>query len=256
MKPSSVASWNSQWRSYDRDRYEYEVVREKQSVRWQHIELMVRKRHGSFKGLNCLEIGAGSGQYSMLFARRGARVTVLDYSKNALDLSRRIFEDYEIDGQQVRFIQMDALQMDCSLFNGYDVSMSFGVAEHFKGEDRLRIIKAHYDVLKSGGITFISVPNINCLPYRIYRFIMHLKKREAIECYPYSKREFQKIADECTMGSCYFIGFSYRDTYNPLAFYKRKKGSIKEVSRIKKEKPSFLDQYLGRGIVFCGSKKD
>ena len=88
MKLSSVASWDGQWRSYDGDRYEYEVVREEQSVRWQHIELTVRKRYGSFKGLNCLEIGAGSGQYFLLFARRRARVTLLDYLKNALDLSR------------------------------------------------------------------------------------------------------------------------------------------------------------------------
>lgn len=255
-KRSSTISWDEIWNSYNRKRYEYQLALEEHCVRWQRIQQIVLERFGSFSGLNCIEIGAGSGQYSMLFARRGARVTLLDYSEKALDLSRRIFEDYEIDEQQVRFLQMDALRMDRSLFNGYDVSMSFGVAEHFKGEDRLRIVKAHYDVLKNRGITFISVPNANCLPYRIYRFIMHLKKREAIECYPYSKREFQKIADDCTMRSCCFIGFSYKETYNPLALYSRKKGGIKNVSKIKKEKPSFLDQYLGRGIVFCGSKKD
>lgn len=253
---NTVISWDNVWTSYDRRKYEYQLTYQERSVRWQHIESIIINKYGSFKNLNCIEIGAGSGHYSMLFVRRGAKVTLLDYSKNALDLSHRIFKDYGIDEKRVSFINMDALQMDNTLFNRYDVSMSFGVAEHFKGEDRFRIVKAHYDVLRKRGITFISVPNAHCLLYRMYKFIRQLRKQEIIECYPYSKKEFRKIADECAIENLCFFGFSYKETFNPLAFYRRKKGFVKDVSRLKREKPSFLDAYLGRGLIFCGIKKD
>lgn len=256
IKESIPQVWDIQWGSYNRAIYDYHLVCTERSVSWQNIEQIIRVKYGTFKDLNCIEIGAGSGHYSMLFARRGARVTLLDYSEKALDLSRCIFEDYKIDKQRVNFIKMDALQMDHTFFGRYDVSMSFGVAEHFRAEERSRIIKAHYDVLKKQGIMFVCVPNANCLPYRIYCFIKYyFTKNEEIECIPYSKNEFLAIANKYGVKNRSFLGFSYKETYNPLEFYYRKKGIVRDVSKIKKQKPSFLDKYLGSGIIFCGTNE-
>ncbi len=227
---------------------------EERRVRWQKINRIILDKFGSFKGLNCIEIGAGSGHYSMLFAQRGANVTLLDYSKEALDFCQVVFRDNDINENQVHFIHMDALRIDNSFLNKYDVSMSFGVAEHFKGLDRNKIIKSHYAVLKNEGITFISVPNAYCIPLRIYQLIMKFKKRDVIESYPYSINEFKKNATKCKISNYDFIGSSYIETYNPLSFYRRKKGYIKNISIIKKEKPSHLDKYLGREITFIGKK--
>lgn len=253
-KESSIKSWDEIWNSYDRKSYECQLALEENSVRWQKIQETIIEKYGSFKGLNCIEIGAGSGHYSMLFARRGAKVTLLDYSKTALGFCHQVFKDAGIDKSQANFIQMDALKINSNFFNTYDVSMSFGVAEHFRGLDRKEIVKTHYNFLKKGGITFISVPHANCIPFRIYHLIMKIKKRDVIECYPYSMKEFRELANNYNIGNYFFVGSSYIETYNPFSFYKRNKKLFRETSKIKKEKPRRLDKYLGREITFIAHK--
>ncbi len=253
-KQSSVKSWDEIWNSYDRKSYECQLALEENSVRWQKIQETIIEKYGSFKGLNCIEIGAGSGHYSMLFARRGAKVTLLDYSKKALEFCQAVFKDNSISENQARFIHMDALRIDPAFFNTYDVSMSFGVAEHFRGSNRKEIVKTHYNLLKKDGITFISVPHANCIPFRIYHLIMKIKKRDVIECYPYTIKAFRELASDYNIGNYFFIGSSFIETYNPFSFYKRKKNLFRETSKIKKEKPRRLDKYLGREITFIAQK--
>ncbi len=254
MKESSVESWDRIWASYNRKKYEYQLACQERSVRWQHIEALVRQKFGSFARLNCMEIGAGSGHHSMLFARRGANVTLLDYSEKALDFCSKVFKDNGISEGQVRFVLMNALNIDASFYDKFNISMSFGVAEHFKGDDRRVIVKTHLDVLKKGGITFISVPYAYCIPLRVYSLFRNFKKRGFIECYPYSKHEFRKIASGLGTRDYYFIGSSYLETYNPISFYRRKKEKVIDILKLKEERASFLDRYLGREITFIGDK--
>ena len=91
---STAISWSKVWESYNSQRYGYQLALEEHSVRWQRIQQIVLEKYGSFAGLNCIEIGAGSGHYSMLFARRGANVTLLDYSKKALEFCQVVFWKY------------------------------------------------------------------------------------------------------------------------------------------------------------------
>ncbi|MGR3173248.1 MAG: class I SAM-dependent methyltransferase [Candidatus Scalindua sp.] len=249
-KKSSIGSWNEVWNAYDRKEYEYQLALEQHAVRWQRIEQIVLDKFGSFSGLNCIEIGAGSGHYSMLFARRGAKVTLLDYSEKALAFSKTVLTDQGVSENKVQFIQMDALKIDYTLFNKYDVSMSFGVAEHFEGNDRRTIVANHLSVLKEGGVAFISVPNKACIPFRIHQFLMKYVRRSVIEAYPFTSREFANIARECNVQGFSFIGSSIWETYNPISFYRRKKGVIQSIATLNKESRTFLDQYAGREITF------
>jgi len=141
MKPkvekSSVNSWDKLWSSFDEKKgYGYQLTLEEHRVRWQRIQEMILNKYGTFSGLECIEIGAGSGGYSILFSRSGARVTILDYSEKALTLCKQIFEKQGILSTQVNFLLMDALKIDEHLFGKFDISMSFGVAEHFHGDNR------------------------------------------------------------------------------------------------------------------------
>lgn len=169
----------------------YQLGLEENRVRWLRIKQIVLDKFNSFFGLRCIEIGAGSGHYSMLFACQGANVTLLDYSKKALDFSQNVFKDQGISESKVQFIHMDALRIDHSLFDKYDVSMSFGVAEHFQGKDRKNKIQSHYNVMRKGGITFISVPNANCIPLRIYQLIMKFKKKRCYRMLPLFEKRIQ-----------------------------------------------------------------
>jgi hypothetical protein len=75
--------------------------------------------------------------------------------------------------------------------------MSFGLAEHFRGTKRIKINKAHFDVLRKGGIAFISVPNKHNPPYRISKFVAeHTGRCTVGEEYPYSRKELRNICEQ------------------------------------------------------------
>jgi len=105
-KQSSTEAWDEVWNSYARKRYEYHLALEGHSVRWQRSQQIVLDKYGSFSGLNCIELGAGSGHYSMLFVQRGEKVTLLKYSKNALNFSQTLFKDRGTPESNVQFICM------------------------------------------------------------------------------------------------------------------------------------------------------
>ena len=163
-------AWNKFWAStvIDKEGDVFALAKEDHSVRWQRIKAVLLAEMGTLKGLRVIEIGAGTGSYGALMAREGALVTVLDYSDVALERANQFFER---NGLSAEFVKKDALSLTGYLLGAYDVSMSFGLAEHFIGEARSKIFKAHFDVLRRGGMVFISVPNCFNLPYRIFQFV-------------------------------------------------------------------------------------
>ena len=150
---------------------------------------------------------------------------------------------------------MDALKIDNSFFGKFDISMSFGVAEHFKRNDRKTIIKNHLRVLNQGGISFINVPNKACVPLRIHQFLMKFVRRNVMEYYLFRRSEFVNIAKEYNMQDFSFVGSSIWEAYNLMSFYRRKKGIIQPISKLKKEKRTFLDEYAGREITFIATNR-
>jgi hypothetical protein len=152
------------------------------------------------------------------------------------------------------------LALSSELLGEYDVSMSFGLTEHFKGIERININKAHFDVLRSGGIALISVPNKRNLPYRIYKFVAENTGKWPVgEEYPYTRKEFTKICQQIGIKEYSFFGDSLIGSLNFINPFKvfKKVFRIKEnlnPSKIKKENGTFLDQYLSYALVLCGKK--
>jgi 2-polyprenyl-3-methyl-5-hydroxy-6-metoxy-1,4-benzoquinol methylase len=251
---SVASSWDKVWDAQTEKLHNYKLAQEENSVRWQHITEIIKKTFGSFENVRSVEIGAGSGKLSTLFARNGAHVTLMDYSEQALDFSRKMFRAQGIDEQRTVFQNADALKMDPKWFDSFDVSMSFGVVEHVTGRDRYTMFKTHIDLLKPGGVTIISEPNPRCIPFKLYEILMKPFRRDVIEYYLYTKDEFGKLAHEANIQKFSFFGSSVLEAYNPYSFYKRKKDLVEDISAIKKEKPCFLDKYQGRGITFVGYK--
>ncbi len=109
-----------------------------------------------FEGLRTVELGCGEGKVSLLFALRGAKTTLVDYSDKQLRNARYVAQEFEVEPD---FRPGNLLQLPEDAFDRYDVSMSFGTAEHFFGEDRQAIFDVHARVLRPGGISFVWVPN-------------------------------------------------------------------------------------------------
>jgi 2-polyprenyl-3-methyl-5-hydroxy-6-metoxy-1,4-benzoquinol methylase len=258
MKRNISQLWDDVWRtitSIEEDIFMF--VKEENAIRWQRIERIVLREFGNFYGLQVIEIGAGTGTNAALMAKRGANVTLLDYSEGALKHARKFFER---NGLSAQFIKQDALSLPIDLFEKYDISMSFGLAEHFKGVERTKIIKAHFDILRKGGITFIAVPNKYNVPYRIFKLLAEYTDKWRVgEEYPFSRGELKKLCQQIGNIEYSFFGdslFSSFDFINPFKILKKVYGIKNKLSssQIRRETGTFLDSYLSYSLVIFGRK--
>ena len=85
---------------------------------------------GEVRGKSILDVGCGSGIYSIYFARKGAEVTGLDFSSRMLSLARKNAGD---EACRVRFIQDDFLRWAADV--RFDHSLFIGVFDYVKKED-------------------------------------------------------------------------------------------------------------------------
>jgi len=148
------ADWDRQWAGEALDTTA--PNEEERTPRWRDQERLVRERLGGFEGLKVIEIGAGRGTNAFLYARRGASATLLDTSSVALEQAGELFA---AGGFSAEHVLGDLFELDPGLVGAFDVSMSFGLCEHFLGERRLAVVRAHLDVLRPGGLAMIGVPN-------------------------------------------------------------------------------------------------
>lgn len=137
--------------------------------------------------------------------------------------------------------------------------MSFGLTEHFLGDKRVQINKAHFDLLKPGGLAIISVPNKWNLPYQISKFFaQRLGYWKVGEEYPYDRAELAGICDKLQVRNYWFMGDSLITSLqmiNPI-WVAKKILRVKEkpdISQSLKERGTFLDQYLSYALVLCAS---
>jgi len=148
------ADWDRSWREEPVD--PAAPAEEARTPRWRAQEGLVRDRFGGFEGLRAIEVGAGRGLNALLYAERGAAVTLLDLSPVALEQAGRIFGER---GLEVELVQADVFELPEELLGRFDVSMSFGLCEHFLGERRRAVVASHLELLRPGGIAMLGVPN-------------------------------------------------------------------------------------------------
>ena len=192
---ANTAVWDQLWKHQHSDtKDDVLLAREKMSRRWALIVKHVEDTFGSFEGLTAVELGSGRGDLSVLLARRGVRVTLLDASDKALEQARLRFDRLGIDAE---FIKGDMLGVLDDVRGHFDLSFSSGVIEHFEDEDRTRVIQAHHEVLVPGGLCAISVPNAWCIPYRARKWYQEFRGwwPYGLEL-PYTKPELVRRAEE------------------------------------------------------------
>lgn len=261
MEANTPQLWDKVWSQNPSAAEEiYTLAEAENSIRWQRLEKIVLQEFGSFNKLRVIEIGAGAGTHAALMAKRDAQVTVMDYSEAALKRAKRFFEN---NGVSADFVQEDALSLPLKMHDKFDVSMSFGLTEHFIGADRVAINKAHLDVLRKGGMTFISVPNRHNLPYRIYMPAARLAKTWQVgEEYPYSRQELEDICRQLGVTEYSFFGDSLVGSLrfiNPFHQIQKLRNLFRlqddlDVSGIKREKGTPLDAHFSYALVLCAKK--
>jgi 2-polyprenyl-3-methyl-5-hydroxy-6-metoxy-1,4-benzoquinol methylase len=159
----TAADWDAQWREAPPNHDA--PLQEERTLRWHAQERIVGERFGGFTGLRAIEIGAGRGLNALLYARRGAEVTLVDLSETALQQAEDLFRAH---GLQVELVQADFFELPERLLGAFDLSMSFGVCEHFLGERRLAVVAAHLELLRQGGVAMLGVPNRHGVVYQLW----------------------------------------------------------------------------------------
>jgi len=108
-------------------------------------------------GAKILDVGAGAGEYSLHFSRKGYQVSALELA----DANVAAFRAKMTDDDQVDLVQGNALDLSCYDNDSFDVVLLFGPLYHLHEEaDKLRCIEEAKRVCKSDGkILFAFISN-------------------------------------------------------------------------------------------------
>ena len=107
-------------------------------------------------GTSVAELGGGGGSFLLPFAALGCECHAIDFSSVGLTQASRRFADA---GYPVMTHLADMFALPSALFSSFDLVVSYGVCEHFRGDKRQNCFAAHSALLKPGGVAMASVPN-------------------------------------------------------------------------------------------------
>jgi 2-polyprenyl-3-methyl-5-hydroxy-6-metoxy-1,4-benzoquinol methylase len=222
MNPSNARSqpevWEAVWNgtTLTSEAVHMKIRREQRTLRWQAIRRAFLEHFGTLKGLRTIELGAGTGDVSLLLALEGAEPTLLDASPEALSLARFQFSVVDLTP---RCVTGDFLSPDADLVGRFDAAVSYGTVEHFAGEDRILACQAHARMLRASGMVAISVPNARCLPYRLRKWWQEKNGTWiwGLEL-PYSRAELGRMAERMGLKSWFIHGSSFLRDWDQFMF--------------------------------------
>ena len=181
---------------------------------WSVMREAVLGHFGGFHDLKTVELGCGEGKVSLLFALLGARTTLVDYSEKQLRHARYVAEKFHMNPE---FRLGNVLELPERASDRYHLSMSFGTAEHFFGEDRQAIFEAHAGVLRPGGLTFLWVPNRWAFLFHAGVWTRQRLGRETchVDEVPFSRKELAERASRAGLSDVRIVGASsLRDDFS------------------------------------------
>jgi len=156
-----------------------------------HCNEILHKHYKSivedFKNLKCIECGSGGGYESSLMAKGGAKVTILDYSEEAIEYAKIVAQRLNVLGK-IQFINVNIF--DFYTKEKYDLAWNCSVIEHYQDNEIVQLIKKMMDFTKNNGLVVITIPNL-LSPQSIYwmliagkgseRYISHKKLKMLME---------------------------------------------------------------------------
>ena len=128
---------------------------------------------GDRKGLDIVDIGAGTGRYSVVLAEEGHNVTAVEYvKKNVSQIKMKSDKVVTKHGSALKLKLED---------ESFDIALLFGPTYHlFSHEDKLKAIKETKRVVRKGGIILI----------------MYLTNEYAVITYAFKEGNLQKVLKE------------------------------------------------------------
>jgi len=105
------------------------------------------------KGMRVLEVGAGTGRYSLALAEKGFQVDAIELIQHNIDILKgKIKENCVIDIRQG-----NAINLSCYDDETFDITLVLGPLYHLFNDDEKKLaISEAIRVTKKGGVVFIS----------------------------------------------------------------------------------------------------
>ena len=166
---------------------------------------------GDISGLRILDVGCGSGRWSIQMAKLGANVTALDISREMIKLAKERAAKSNINN----IIFSNEKLEDLNYFNCFDLIIGVTVFQHVTDERRLNLAVANaIKGLKKGGKIIIIESAPIKLGKRVFSengtSIMKLRPRtEWIALFERNGVKFYQSREICSIGR-YLIRFSLK----------------------------------------------
>ncbi len=156
MRKSSPENWRKLWTKRDID----EVYPTSEVLIENLIETV------DITSWRILEVGAGSGRDSVRLAKMGAKVHVMDYIIESLEVTRALARREKV---AIHFLQADALALPIKA-DSFNIVFHQGLLEHFRAPQDLQLLQENYRVLKPNGLALVDVPQT----FHIYTIIKQI----------------------------------------------------------------------------------
>lgn len=145
-----------------------------------------------------LEIGAGTGRYSLYLAEQGYDVTAIEYVQHNVD----IFKSKITDNLKVSVEQGDALDLSRYEDNSFDITLVLGPLYHLYDDESInKAIDESIRVTKNNGIIMIAY-----LPNDSNIINWALRKKHLIDgCPEVFDENFRMVRDPDALFACFYI---------------------------------------------------
>ncbi len=204
-----------------------------------------------------IDIGSGPGRYSLELLKRGYEVSLLDLSKNELDIAKRKIEEANLTAEN--YYCKSALELEFLADESFDGLLLMGPLYHLHStEERSKVLSDSYRILKKNGVALISYINTwGVLKASVGEFPDSFKDIEHFDRY---RDGDLKFSPEESFTSTYF-------TTPPLALDEIRKAGFEIVSYAGAESflsglsiqmknlylymPEVYENYLKKAVEFC-----
>lgn len=138
--------------------YERDEVVEKYYLRYQktadYFEIDIPKFAKNLKGKRLLDVGCGPGQFALMFANLGLKVTGIDYSKAMIKKAKSL----AINKDNPKFMIMDMREIGNNLSpNSFDVVWATASLLHLNKTEVTAVLKAIHKILVDKGQAYVLI---------------------------------------------------------------------------------------------------
>ncbi len=104
-------------------------------------------------GMKIIEIGAGTGRYSLELAKEGYQVTAIELVERNIEVFKNKIQNLD----SIQIIQGNAMNLECIADESMDITLSLGPMYHlFSKEHKRKALEEAIRVTKKGGIIMIA----------------------------------------------------------------------------------------------------